>query len=335
MNVIATAKIIATSTNRLLPARAKATGRIGCPSDAFAPALGPKRLGRRPAGQGSGMSPSTDSVPRVALRDGRHIAQLGFGVFQVPPEDTAEAVGRALSIGYRHVDTAAAYENETGVGEAVKASGLERGDVFVTTKCFNDDHGYEEAGRALRASLDRLEMDFVDLYLIHWPVPSKDRYVETWKAFIDAQEEGLVRSIGVSNFQPAHLERLVEETGVTPAVNQVELHPRLQQAGLRRTHADLGVVTEAWSPLAQGEVLDDPTITEIAEAHERTPGQVVIRWHIQLGNVVIPKSVTPERIAENFRVFDFELSDEEMRAIERLDSGERIGPDPDEFEGPS
>ncbi|HVD57622.1 MAG TPA: aldo/keto reductase, partial [Thermoleophilaceae bacterium] len=154
------------------------------------------------------MSPSTDSVPRVALRDGRHIAQLGFGVFQVPPEDTAEVVATALSIGYRHIDTAAAYENEAGVGEAVKASGLERGDVFVTTKCFNDDHGYEEAGRALRASLDRLEMDFVDLYLIHWPVPSKDRYVETWKAFIDAQEEGLVRSIGVSNFQPAHLERL-------------------------------------------------------------------------------------------------------------------------------
>ncbi|HVD55738.1 MAG TPA: aldo/keto reductase, partial [Thermoleophilaceae bacterium] len=190
---------------------------------------------------------------------------------------------------------------------------------------------YEEAGRALRASLDRLEMDFVDLYLIHWPVPSKDRYVETWKAFIDAQEKGLVRSIGVSNFQPPHLERLVEETGVTPAVNQVELHPRFQQAGVRRTHADLGVVTEAWSPLAQGEVLDDPVITEIAEAHERTPGQVVIRWHIQLGNVVIPKSVTPERIEQNFQVFDFELSDEEMSAIEGLDSGERTGPDPDEF----
>jgi 2,5-diketo-D-gluconate reductase A len=280
------------------------------------------------------MSASTNSVPLVELRDGGHIPQLGFGVFQVPPEDTAEVVTMAVSAGYRHIDTAAAYENEAAVGEAVRASGLERGDVFVTTKCFNHDHGYEEAGRALRASLDRLEMDFVDLYLIHWPVPSKDRYVETWKAFIDAQEEGLVRSIGVSNFQPPHLERLVEETGVTPAVNQVELHPRLQQAGLRRTHADLGVVTEAWSPLAQGEVLDDPTITAIADAHERTPGQVVIRWHIQLGNVVIPKSVTPERIEQNLQVFDFELSDDEMGAMEALDRGERIGPDPDEFVSP-
>jgi 2,5-diketo-D-gluconate reductase A len=280
------------------------------------------------------MSASTNSVPLVELRDGGHIPQLGFGVFQVPPEDTAEVVTMAVSAGYRHIDTAAAYENEAAVGEAVRASGLERGDVFVTTKCFNHDHGYEEAGRALRASLDRLEMDFVDLYLIHWPVPSKDRYVETWKAFIDAQEKGLVRSIGVSNFQPPHLERLVEETGVTPAVNQVELHPRLQQAGLRRTHADLGVVTEAWSPLAQGEVLDDPTITAIAEAHERTPGQVVIRWHIQLGNVVIPKSVTPERIEQNLQVFDFELSDDEMGAMEALDRGERTGPDPDEFVSP-
>ena len=280
------------------------------------------------------MSASTNSVPLVELRDGGHIPQLGFGVFQVPPEDTAEVVTMAVSAGYRHIDTAAAYENEAAVGEAVRASGLERGDVFVTTKCFNHDHGYEEAGRALRASLDRLEMDFVDLYLIHWPVPSKDRYVETWKAFIEAQEEGLVRSIGVSNFQSAHLERLVEETGVTPAVNQVELHPRLQQAGLRRTHADLGVVTEAWSPLAQGEVLDDPTITAIAEAHERTAGQVVIRWHIQLGNVVIPKSVTPERIEQNLQVFDFELSDDEMGAMEALDRGERIGPDPDEFVSP-
>jgi 2,5-diketo-D-gluconate reductase A len=280
------------------------------------------------------MSASTNSVPLVELRDGGHIPQLGFGVFQVPPEDTAEVVTMAVSAGYRHIDTAAAYENEAAVGEAVRASGLERGDVFVTTKCFNHDHGYEEAGRALRASLDRLEMDFVDLYLIHWPVPSKDRYVETWKAFIDAQEKGLVRSIGVSNFQPPHLERLVEETGVTPAVNQVELHPFFQQAGLRRTHADLGVVTEAWSPLAQGEVLDDPTITAIAEAHERTPGQVVIRWHIQLGNVVIPKSVTPERIEQNLQVFDFELSDDEMGAMEALDRGERTGPDPDEFVSP-
>lgn len=280
------------------------------------------------------MSFSTESVPVVTLRDGAKIPQMGFGVFQVPPEDTAAVVDKALATGYRHVDTAAAYENEAGVGQALLASGLDRGDVFITTKCFNDDHGYEQATRALRASLDRLEMDYVDLYLIHWPVPSQDRYVETWKAFIEAQEQGLVRSIGVSNFQPAHLERLVQETGVTPSINQVELHPRLGQQGLRRTHADLGVVTEAWSPLAQGEVLDDPVITSIAEAHERTPGQVVLRWHIQLGNVVIPKSVTPDRIQQNLHVFDFELSDEEMSEIESLDVGERIGPDPDTFVRP-
>lgn len=280
------------------------------------------------------MSFSTESVPVVTLRDGAKIPQMGFGVFQVPPEDTAAVVDKALATGYRHIDTAAAYENEAGVGQALHASGLEPGDVFITTKCFNDDHGYEQATRALRASLDRLEMDYVDLYLIHWPVPSQDRYVETWKAFIEAQEQGLVRSIGVSNFQPAHLERLVQETGVTPSINQVELHPRLGQQGLRRTHADLGVVTEAWSPLAQGEVLDDPVITSIAEAHERTPGQVVLRWHIQLGNVVIPKSVTPDRIQQNLHVFDFELSDEEMSEIESLDVGERIGPDPDTFVRP-
>jgi 2,5-diketo-D-gluconate reductase A len=280
------------------------------------------------------MSPSTKSVPLVSLQGGIEIPQVGFGVFQVPPDDTTEVVLQALTAGYRHIDTAAAYENEAAVGQAFLASGLEREEVFVTTKCFNDDHGYEEATRTLRASLDRLEMDHVDLYLIHWPVPAHDRYVETWRAFIDAQSAGLVRAIGVSNFQPAHLHRLIDETGVTPAVNQVELHPRLQQPGVRRTHAELGVVTEAWSPLAQGEVLDDSDITAIAEAHGRTPGQVVIRWHIQIGNVVIPKSVTPERIEQNLDVFDFELSDDEMAQIDALDAGERIGPDPDTFVRP-
>ena len=265
------------------------------------------------------------------MRDGALIPQLGFGVFQVPPEDTADVATQALLAGYRHIDTAAAYGNEAGVGQAIHAAGLDRDDVFVTTKCFNDDHGYEQAMRALKASLDRLEMDFVDLYLIHWPVPARDKYVETWTAFIELQNQGLARSIGVSNFQPAHLQRLIDETGVIPAVNQIELHPRLQQAGLRHQHAELGIVTEAWSPLAQGQVLDDPTITQIAGAHEKTPGQVVIRWHLQLGNVVIPKSVTPERIIENFDVFDFVLTDDEMAAIEALDAGERIGPDPDTF----
>jgi 2,5-diketo-D-gluconate reductase A len=277
------------------------------------------------------MSSSTSDVPVVTLRDDVQIPQLGFGVFQVPPEDTAEAATRALMAGYRHIDTAAAYRNEAGVGQAVHAAGLERDEVFITTKCFNDDQGFQQATRALKASLGRLEMDYVDLYLIHWPVPAHDKYVETWKAFIELQEEGLVRSIGVSNFQPAHLERIIAETGVTPSVNQVELHPFLQQPGLRQEHADLGIVTEAWSPLAQGAVLDDETITQIAEAHAKTPGQVVIRWHLQLGNIVIPKSVTPERIVENFDVFDFHLTEAEMEQIKALDAGHRTGPDPDTF----
>jgi 2,5-diketo-D-gluconate reductase A len=280
------------------------------------------------------MSFSTSQVPTIPLRGDIEIPQLGFGVFQVPPEETAEAATRALLAGYRHIDTAAGYRNEAGVGQAIHAAGLERDDVFVTTKCANDDHGFDQSQRALRDSLDRLEMEHVDLYLIHWPVPSQDRYVETWEGLIEAQKHGLTRAIGVSNFQPAHLERIIGETGVTPAVNQIELHPRLQQHGLRREHADLGIVTEAWSPLAKGQVLDDPTIVEIAKTHERTPAQVVIRWHVQLGNVVIPKSVTPERIEENFAVFDFHLTEAEMAGIEQLDVGERTGPDPDTFVRP-
>jgi len=280
------------------------------------------------------MSSTTDQVPKIPLRGDVEIPQLGFGVFQVPPEDTAEATTLALQAGYRHIDTAAAYGNEAAVGQAVRAAGLDRSEVFITTKCFNDDHGHQQAHKAFKASLDRLEVDYVDLYLIHWPVPSKDKYVETWQAFTELQAEGVVRSIGVSNFQPAHLRRIIDETGVTPAVNQVELHPLLQQAGLRREHAELGIVTEAWSPLAQGAVLDDPVITEIAETHSKTAGQVVIRWHLQLGNVVIPKSVTPERIEQNFDVFDFHLSEREMAAIEELDAGQRTGPDPDTFVRP-
>jgi diketogulonate reductase-like aldo/keto reductase len=280
------------------------------------------------------MTPSTSQITQVALGGGVDIPQLGFGVFQVPPDETAEAVLLALQAGYRHIDTAAAYRNEAAVGQAVRSSGLARDEVFVTTKCFNFDHGYEQATQALRASLDRLEMDHVDLYLIHWPVPANDRYVETWRAFVDAQRQGLTRAIGVSNFQPAHLRRLIEETGVTPAINQVELHPYFQQQGLRREHADHGIVTEAWSPLAQGKALDEPAITAIGEAHGKTPGQVVIRWHLQLGNVVIPKSVTPARIEENFDVQDFHLTPDEMAAIEALDAGDRIGPDPDTFVRP-
>ena len=220
------------------------------------------------------------------------------------------------------------------LSEMLQGIGMTRDDVFITTKCFNDDHGYETAKQAFKSSLDRLELDFVDLYLIHWPVPKHDRYLETWQAFMELQQEGVVRSIGVSNFQPTHLRRLIDETGVTPVVNQVELHPRFQQAGLRREHEDRGIVTEAWSPLAQGQVLDDPVIGEIADEHGKSAGQVVLRWHVQLGNVVFPKSVTPERIEENFDVFDFHLTGDEMDAIEQLDDGERIGPDPDTFVRP-
>jgi 2,5-diketo-D-gluconate reductase A len=280
------------------------------------------------------MTTTSSQIPQISLRDGEQIPQLGFGVFLVPPAETMEVVLEALSTGYRHIDTAAAYRNEAEVGQAIRSSGLERSDVFVTTKCFNDDHGYEQATRALHASLERLEMSHVDLYLIHWPVPSHDKYVETWKAFIDMRAEGLVRSIGVSNFQPAHLERIIRETGETPTINQIELHPYFQQRGLRHEHEQLGIVTEAWSPLARGKLLGDPVIEKIAEAHEKTPGQVVLRWHLQRGNVVFPKSVTPSRIEENFNVFDFELSAAEMDAIDELDAGDRIGPDPDTFVRP-
>ena len=269
--------------------------------------------------------------PSVPLNDGVEIPQLGFGVFQIEPSDTVETVSRALEVGYRHVDTAAAYGNETEVGEAVRAFGEQ---VFVTTKCFNFDHGLADAKAAFGASFKRLGLDHVDLYLIHWPVPSKDLYVDTWKAFVELRESGSVRSIGVSNFQADHLARIVNETGVTPSVNQVELHPYLQQAELRREHAGRGIVTQAWSPLAQGKVLDDQVIVDIGAAHGKSAGQVVLRWHLQLGNVVFPKSATPERIQANFDIFDFSLTEEEMSAIEGLDRGERIGPDPDTFVAP-
>jgi len=277
---------------------------------------------------------AVSGVPTIELRDRARIPQLGFGVFLVPPPQTAQAVSLALEAGYRHVDTAAQYANECGVGEAVRTSGIDREELFVTTKCANPDHGYEQAKAACHTSLQRLDLGPIDLYLIHWPVPSKDLYVDTWRALIDLQAEGVVRSIGVSNFQPAHLERLVAETGVTPAVNQIELHPRLQQHALRRLHAELGIVTEAWSPLARGEMLDDPAVVAIAGAHARTPAQVLIRWHLQIGNVVIPKSVTRSRIAENFDVFGFELAPEEIATIDGLDRGERIGPNPDTFVAP-
>lgn len=280
------------------------------------------------------MSTSTSQMATVPLRGDVEIPQLGAGVFQVPPEQTAEVVTHALRAGYRHIDTAAAYGNEAQVGQAIRASGLAREDLFVTTKCFNDDHGHKQAREAFKESLDRLELDHVDLYLIHWPVPSRDLYVDTWRALIELRDEGFVRSIGVSNFQPAHLARIVAETGEVPAVNQIELHPYFQQLGLRREHADRDIVTEAWSPLAQGRVLDDPVIAAIAEEHSKTPAQVVIRWHLQTGNVVFPKSVTPERLEENIDVFDFVLTQPELEQLAELDRGERIGPDPDTFVRP-
>ncbi len=255
------------------------------------------------------------TVPSIALHDGVEIPQLGFGVFQVPPEETQSVVELALDAGYRHIDTAAAYRNEAGVGAALAASGLPREDVFVTTKLWNTQQGHDSTLEAFDASLDRLGLEYVDLYLIHWPVPSKDRFVDTWRAFERILEEGRARTIGVSNFRVEDLERLARGDGHPADVNQVELHPRHQQAELRAWHAEHGIVTEAWSPLAQGDLLDDETIVAIAERHGKTPAQAILRWHLQLGNVVIPKSVTPERIRENLELFDFELSDADLAAF--------------------
>jgi diketogulonate reductase-like aldo/keto reductase len=266
------------------------------------------------------------------LANGAPIPQLGFGVFQVPDEETRQAVSTALAAGYRSIDTAAIYGNEKGVGEAIKAAGIAREELFITTKLRNSEQGYDSTLRAFDASLAKLGLDFVDLYLIHWPVPSAGRYVDTWKAFEKLYADGRVRAIGVSNFQPAHLRRLLDEGGQLPVINQIELHPRFQQATLRAFHAEHGIVTEAWSPLAQGELLGDATITELATKHGKTPAQVILRWHLQLGNVVIPKSATPSRIRENIEVFDFELDPSDLRAIADLETGTRIGPDPDVFD---
>ncbi|HEX5610292.1 MAG TPA: aldo/keto reductase [Solirubrobacterales bacterium] len=274
------------------------------------------------------------TISSLTLHDGVEIPQLGFGVFQVPPEETQEIVELALSAGYRHIDTAAAYRNERGVGAALAASGLPREELFVTTKLWNSQQGFDSTLEAFEGSARRLGLDYVDLYLIHWPVPTEDRFVETWHAFERIKGEGGARTIGVSNFRADDLERLETETDTRPTVNQIELHPSFQQAELRAWHADHGIATEAWSPLAQGEVLEDETIGRIGERHGKTPAQAILRWHLQLGNVVIPKSVTPERIRENLELFDFELSDEEMAAFEELDRGGRIGPNPDRFVAP-
>jgi 2,5-diketo-D-gluconate reductase A len=273
------------------------------------------------------------AAPTLTMNDGNEIPQLGFGVFQVPPEHTAEPVRVALEAGYRLIDTAQGYGNEQGVGEALAASGLPREEVFVTTKLTNSEHGYDRALRAFDASMAALGLDVLDLFLIHWPLPMVDRYVETWRALEKLQADGRVRSIGVSNFTVAHLRRLFDETDVVPAVNQVELHPWFPQEQLRAFHAEHAILTEAWSPIGQGKgLLAHPRLAELAEATGKSPAQVVLRWHVQLGNVVIPKSVTPARIRENLDVFDFTLDDAEMAAVTGMATGERIGPDPETFD---
>jgi 2,5-diketo-D-gluconate reductase A len=273
-------------------------------------------------------------IPAIKLNNGVEMPQLGYGVFQVPQQETFDAVTEALKAGYRSIDTAAAYGNEEGVGKAIAASGIPRDQLFITTKLWNTDQGHDSALRAFDHSMRLLGLDYLDLYLIHWPAPKKDKYVETWKALAELAEGDRLRTAGVSNFQPAHLDRIIDEVGLVPAVNQVELHPYLQQADLRAVHERLGIATEAWSPLGQGgDVLKEPVVKSIAGKHGRTPAQVIIRWHLQIGNIVIPKSVTPSRIAENIDVFGFRLDDADLTELSTLDKGERLGPDPDRFNG--
>jgi 2,5-diketo-D-gluconate reductase A len=277
-----------------------------------------------------------DVVPTITLNDGNTIPQLGFGVFQIEPKNTAEAAGEALEIGYRHIDTAEMYGNEKEVGEAIRASGLERGEVFVTSKLSNAFHEPDDARRAFDSTLSDLGFDYVDLFLIHWPLPTRygGDFVSTWSTLEEFHEDGRARSIGVSNFQIEHLERLAAETDTMPAVNQIEVQPYLTNEAVRSYGREHGIATEAWSPIAQGAVLEDPTINQIAEEVGKTSAQVVLRWHIQRGDIVFPKSVTPSRMRENFELFDFELASEDMNSITALDRGEegRTGPHPDRFD---
>ena len=276
------------------------------------------------------------AVPNIELNDGHTIPQLGFGVFQIPPRNTVEAVTEALEVGYRHIDTAEMYGNEREVGQAVEQSGLDRGEVFVTSKLNNSFHRPDDARRAFEQTLSELGFDYVDLFLIHWPLPTlyDGDFASTWRTLEEFTGDGRSRSIGVSNFQVEHLERLAAETETVPAVNQIELHPYFQNEEVRSYGEGHGIATEAWSPIAQGECLDDGAIEDVAARHGRTPAQVVLRWHIQRGNVVFPKSSTPERIRENFEIFDFELEPREVEAIDGLDrdEGGRIGPHPDRFD---
>ena len=275
---------------------------------------------------------SEAEVASLRLNDGREIPQIGLGVWRTPAEEAAQVVRTAVAAGYRSIDTAAAYANEPGVGEGVRSVEVPRESLFVTTKLWNDSQGADRARRAFDASLKRLGLDYVDLYLIHWPAPRQNLFVETWRTLLELKREGRARSVGVSNFTPAHLQRLLDETGEAPALNQIELHPRLQQAELRAFHARHGIVTEAWSPLGQGRLLDEPALQAIGRKHGKTAAQVILRWHVQLGVVAIPKSVNPRRMAENIAVTDFALDESDMAEIARLDDPRgRVGPDPEAF----
>ncbi|WP_329139737.1 aldo/keto reductase [Streptomyces sp. NBC_00670] len=276
----------------------------------------------------------SSKVPPIILNNGVEMPQLGFGVWQVADDEAERAVSTALQAGYRSIDTAAIYGNEEGTGRAIASAGLPREELFVTTKLWNADQGYDSALRGFDASLKKLGLDYVDLYLIHWPMPDRGLFVDTYKAFEKLYEEGRAKAIGVSNFLPEHLTTLLEATSVVPAVNQIELHPHLQQRAAREVHAEQGIATEAWSPLGSGKgLLDVPALVAIAQKHGRTPAQVVLRWHLQLGNIVIPKSVTPSRIKENIEVFDFSLDDEDLGAISALNEDRRIGSDPADVNG--
>ncbi|PSL01577.1 2,5-diketo-D-gluconate reductase A [Haloactinopolyspora alba] len=271
------------------------------------------------------------AIPDVTLNNGITIPQLGFGTFQIEPEDTKDATLTALDVGYRHIDTAQMYGNEKEVGEAVRQSGLDRSEVFVTSKLNNSFHAYDDALSAFDRTVQELDIDYVDLFLIHWPLPEVGDYVETWRAMEEISRSGRCRAVGVSNFQPHHLQRLLDETEIVPAVNQIEVHPYLVQDDVRAFGTEHGIATEAWAPIAKGKVLDDPVIGKIAERHGKTAAQVTLRWHLQRGDIVFPKSVTRSRVEQNAAVFDFELSDDEITTIAGLDRDERTGPHPDYF----
>jgi len=277
------------------------------------------------------MSIDPRTVPAVALNDGTTIPQIGFGLWQVPPSEAEVATAEALRVGYRHLDSAAVYANEAEAGAALAKSGLAREDVYVTTKLWNPDHGYDEAMRAFDTSMTKMGFEQLDLYLIHWQCKQHGKFIDTWRALIDLQKSGRVKSIGVSNFKEPALRQLIDATGVIPVLNQIELHPWLPQLDMRAVHAEYGIATESWSPLASGQLIDDPTLTVIAAKHGKSTAQVMIRWHLQQGLIVLPKSVTPSRIAENIDVFGFELDDEDMATIAGMENGHRTGPDPDDF----